>query len=115
MTERKNELFEVSATFTSTFDDTREDRLRDCNSMHLSARFDPNCQFSAMADQLASLGIFKSAATLRDEIVQNLRPNPFTVNGTPLSHYVDGNDWDAYLDSMPQCDLWRSHNTTKGS
>lgn len=53
---------------------THDDRLRDYNSMHLSVRFDPapdgNCQFNTMADQLASLGIFRSAATLRDEIVQ---------------------------------------------
>ena len=63
--------------------------------MQLSVQFDPapdgNCQFSAMADQLALLGLFRSAATLGDELVQNLRSNPFTINGTPLSHYVDGN------------------------
>ena len=53
-----------------------------------------------MVDPLASLGKFRSTVTLRDEIVQNLRSNPFTINGTPLSHYVDENDWDAFLDSM---------------
>lgn len=94
---------------------THADRLRDYNSMQLSVQFDPapdgNCQFSAMADQLASLGIFRSAATLRDEIVQNLRSNPFTINGTPLSHYVDGNDWDAYLDSMSPCGTYGDHIT----
>ena len=57
------------------------------------------------------LGIFRSLATLRDEIVQNLRSNPFTINVTPLSHYVDGNDWDAYLDSMSRCGTYGDHLT----
>lgn len=60
---------------------THRDRLDDFISMHLNVRFDPapdgNCQFAAIADQLATCGIFRSAATLREEIVQDLRSNPY--------------------------------------
>ena len=61
---------------------------------------DGNCQFAAFADQLNLAGIHRSAATLRDEIVQDLRRNPFNQAGIHLGHYVDRNDWEHYLNHM---------------
>lgn len=75
-------------------------------SMELSIRYDPDpdgkCQFAAMADQLSTLGIFSSPESLRDEIVQDLRNYPYNGNGTLLSNFVKGNDWDEYLERMAQ-------------
>lgn len=55
------------------FQYTHTDRLEEFMSMELSIRYDPdpdgNCQFAAMADQLSTLGIFRSPESLRDEIV----------------------------------------------
>lgn len=94
---------------------SHSDRLEDFISMQLRVRFDPdpdgNCQFAAMADQLATLGIFRSPETLRDEIVRDLRAHPFTENGTPLSSFVDENDWDVYLDRMTQNGEYGDHIT----
>ncbi|KAL7396332.1 hypothetical protein ABVT39_004371 [Epinephelus coioides] len=68
---------------------SHEDRLENFESSNLNIRFDPvpdgNCQFAAISDQLATIGIFHSAATLREEILANLTSHPYGVDGTPLS------------------------------
>ena len=82
---------------------THSDRIS-AFGIGLSVRLDPvgdgNCQFAAFADQLNLAGIHRSAATLRDEIVQDLRRNPFNQAGIHLGHYVDRNDWEHYLNHM---------------
>lgn len=71
---------------------------------------DGNYQFAAMADQLANLGIFRSPATLREEIVSDLAANPFAVDGTSLSCFVDGN-WDDYINHMGEAGTFGDHIT----
>lgn len=67
----------------------------------MTVAFDPlpdgNCQFAAMADQLARLGIFRSSTTLREEIVSDLWANPFGFDGTHLLNYVSDENWDDYI------------------
>ena len=55
-----------------------------------------SCQFAAITDQLATIGVFRSASTLRREIVADLTSHPHGVNGTHLSEYVEGT-WGDYL------------------
>lgn len=73
---------------------THEDRLESFGSSNLNIRLDPNpdgsCQFASIADQLATLGIFRSVSTLREEIVADLTFHLQGVDGTPLSEYVRG-------------------------
>lgn len=68
---------------------THKDHVKSFMSSGMTVKLDPlpdgNCQFAAMADQLADLGIFRSPGTLREEIVSDLAANPFTVDGIPLS------------------------------
>lgn len=51
---------------------------------------------------LQYFGIFRSATSLRQEIV--------ITHGTPLANYVEGN-WDAYLQSMGQQGTYGDHIT----
>ena len=72
----------------------------------LAVRFDPpkdgNCQFSALCNQLTQIGIFRSAKTLREELVEYLQTPPNGADGFPLELFV-GLPWDEYLKSMA-CD-----------
>ena len=69
-------------------------------SSNLNIRLDPmpdgSFQFAAIADQLATIGIFRSASLLRKEIVADLTLHPYGIVGTPLSEYVEGT-WVDYL------------------
>ena len=93
---------------------THQDRLQEFESSGLHIRLDPDpdgsCQFSAMADQLSTIGIFRSATTLREEIVTNLRNFPIAVDGTPLLQYVEGT-WTDYIHSMAQPETFGDHIT----
>ncbi|XP_049926648.1 uncharacterized protein LOC126406426 [Epinephelus moara] len=93
---------------------SHEDRLENFESSNLNIRFDPvpdgNCQFAAISDQLATIGIFRSAATLREEIVANLTSHPYGVDGTPLSEYVE-ETWAEYLQGMAQHGTYGDHLT----
>lgn len=97
------------------FQYTHTDRLEEFMSMELSICYDPdpdgNCQFAAMADQLSTLGIFRSPESLSDEIVQDLRNYPYNGNGTLLFNFVEGNDWDGYLERMSQTGTYGDHIT----
>ena len=68
---------------------SHEDRLEDLESINLNIRFDPIrdgcCQFAAISDQLATIGIFCSAETLSGEVVADLTFHPNGMDGTPLS------------------------------
>ena len=58
----------------------------------LAVRFDPlkdgNCQFSALCNQLAQIEIFRSARTLREELVEYLQTHPDGADGSPLELFV---------------------------
>lgn len=92
--------------------------MEEFESFNLNIRFDPipdgNCQFAGISDQLATIGIFRSAETLREEIVANLTFNRFTIwsgwDGTPLSEYVE-ETWGEYLQRMPQHGTYGDHQT----
>ena len=58
-----------------------------------------DCQFSAIAHHLASIGIFRSEKTIRDEICRYLEQNPSDTDGFPLELFV-GVPWSQYLASM---------------
>ena len=59
---------------------------------------------------LATIGIFRSAETLHEEIVANLTFNPYGVDGTPLSKYVE-EKWGEYLQRMAQHGTYGDHLT----
>ena len=68
--------------------------------IHFLISFDPpkdgNCQFSAVFHELMKMGIFRSAETLRKEIVLFLESNPNSADGTPLE-FFSGVPWTQYL------------------
>jgi len=62
-----------------------------------SIRLDPppngNCQFSAVANQLEMIGVHKSAETLCQEVVSDLKRNPVLPDRTPLDNFVGRNNF----------------------
>ena len=59
-------------------------------SLRLDSRPDGNCQFEAMTDQLRLVGIYRSAETLRCDIVNDLVNHPFAPDGSPFASYIVG-------------------------
>jgi len=64
-----------------------------------------------VADQLQTLGIYRSAKTLREEVVRDLRRNPLLPDGTPLNFFVGQNNLNAYLISMSNSGTFGDHIT----
>ena len=64
-----------------------------------------------MADQFASLGIFRSFTTLRQDIVSDLVANPFGLDGTPLLNCVTDQNWDDYINGMGESGTYGDHIT----
>ncbi|XP_068731120.1 uncharacterized protein [Montipora capricornis] len=62
---------------------------------------DGNCQFSALAHLLQTIGIFHSEESLRREIVRYLAENPNNQDGFPFELFV-GMPWSQYLTSIAQ-------------
>ena len=62
---------------------------------------DSNCQFSALAHLLQTIGIFCSEESLRREIVRYLTENPNNQDGFPFELFA-GMPWSQYLASMAQ-------------
>lgn len=62
---------------------------------------DGNCQFSALARLLQTIGIFRSEESLRREIVRYLTENPNNQDGFPCELFA-GMPWSQYLASMAQ-------------
>ena len=64
-----------------------------------------------MADQLASVGIFRSSTTLRQGIVSVLVANPVGLDGTPLLNFVTDQNWDDYINGMGESGTYGDHIT----
>lgn len=71
---------------------------------------DGNCQFSALCYHLSGIGIYRSAETLRKEIVQYLRNHPYGADGFPLELFI-GQPWDQYLSTMENDGTFGDHIT----
>ena len=84
------------------------------SKIHFLISFDPprdgNCQFSAVCHELMKMGIFRSAETLRKEIVLFLESNPNSADGTPLELF-SGTPWAQYLQSMARNGAFGDHIT----
>ena len=84
-------------------------RLESFGSLGFRTRLDPNsdgsCQFAAMVDQLASLEIFRSATSLRQEIVSDQMLHPLAMNGIHLSNFVEG-QWHDCAKHAAQWYIW---------
>lgn len=62
---------------------------------------DRSCQFAALAHQLSALGIFRSAETMREEIVRYLETNTVDNKGFPLLEFLpEFTSWEQYLEYM---------------
>ena len=82
---------------------TVEDVYEESTSQGYNVVFNPDgngdCRFSAIAHHLASIGIFRSERTIREEICQYLEQNPSVTDGFPLELFV-GVPWSQYLANM---------------
>ena len=68
---------------------------------------DGNCMFHAISDQLARLGLtLKTPSELRSRVVQYLRNNPLTSDGTHLREFISYQAWESYLRRMSQDGVW---------
>lgn len=67
---------------------TVEDVYEEFTSQGYNVVFNPDgngdCQFSAIAHHLASIGIYCSERTIREEICQYLEQNPSDTDGFPV-------------------------------
>ena len=70
----------------------------------LTIAFDPpgdgNCQFSAMAFYLRTLGIHRSTDLLHREIINELIRYPYLRDGSPISFFTDNLDIESYINNM---------------
>ena len=70
---------------------------------------DGNCMFHCLALQLSDiLNRQMSHDIVLNEIVDYLRKNPFTQDGTHLSSFLNDNDWEGYLLKMEN-GAWGDH------
>ena len=71
---------------------TKEYRLAAFFEQSYSVSFDPpgdkNCQFHAIAHALSRYGIYRSAQSLRADIVRHLENNPNDHDGMPLELFM---------------------------
>lgn len=76
---------------------------RDFGDVGLSLLYNPpgngNCQFEALCFWLSHLGIFRSAETIREEVVQYLEDHPNNAEGIPLELFA-AMPWSQYLREM---------------
>ena len=86
--------------------------------INFSISYDPakdaNCQFSALCHELANIGIFRSAETLREEIVSYLESHPNSPDGTPTELFA-GTPWDQYLRLMARDGSYGDHLTLQAA
>ena len=76
---------------------------RDFGDVGLFLLYNPpgngNCQFEALCFWLSHLGIFRSAETIREEVVQYLEDHPNNAEGIPLELFA-AMPWSQYLREM---------------
>ena len=79
---------------------TMDDRMHLLTEQGYSMTFNPskdeNCQFSALGHALSEYGIFRSPTTLRYEVAEYLRNNPYNAEGFPLDVFLT-QSWEDYL------------------
>ena len=74
---------------------------------HPPAPKDGNCLFHAMNDQLIRLGrVSQSATKVRCDLVNYLRSNPTTPDGTHFREFIKHGAWDTYLRRMAMDGEW---------
>ncbi|KAL9958205.1 hypothetical protein ACROYT_G035186 [Oculina patagonica] len=88
------------------------------SEMNFLISYDPpkdgNCQFSALCHELVNIGVFRSAETLRKEIVSFLESHPNSPDGTPLELFA-GIPWSQYLRSMVRNGTHGDHFTLQAA
>ena len=68
---------------------------------------DGNCLFHAMNDQLMRLGrVSQSATKVRCDLVNYLRSNPITPDGTHFREFIKHGAWDTYLRRIAMDGEW---------
>ena len=92
-----------------------EDRIDIFESQGFEVQLDPtpdgNCQCEAVVDQLRGIGIFRSIASLRSEIVGDLANRSTTSDGSSLDSFVENNDLTTYLNDMAKLGTYGDHIT----
>ena len=82
----------------------RHDHFYSFEEQEHRVAFNPNgdgsCQFAAVAFLLKNIGIFRSADTLRREIVKYLTEHRNAADGTPQELFA-AVPWDEYISGMP--------------
>ena len=74
---------------------------------HPPAPKDGNCLFHAMNDQLIRRGrVSQSATKVRCDLVNYLRSNPTTPDGTHFREFIKHGAWDIYLRRMAMDGEW---------
>ena len=72
---------------------------------------DGNCMFAAIVDQLDLAGNLDgfTPRSLRQAVVDFLRDNPESEDGTHYMMFMDGEDWEEYLTRMSHEGQWGDH------
>ena len=82
---------------------------RDFSDVGLSLLSNPpgngNCQFEALCFWLSHLGIFRSAETIREEVVQYFEDHPNNAEGIPLALFA-AVPWSQYMREMLTYDTY---------
>jgi len=74
---------------------------------HPSMPKDGNCLFHAMSDQLTRLGMStQNASELRADLVDYLRNNPATPDGTHFRYFIYHGGWESYLRRIAKDGEW---------
>ena len=79
---------------------THKEQLRSITEQGYEVLYDPpadgNCQFSVVAYALRNLKIFRSAATLRNEVINYVNTNDISPDGFPVELFA-GIPWSQYF------------------
>lgn len=71
---------------------SKQDYKREIENQGYKIMFNPpgdgSCQFSVLAHQLNSIGIYRSPKSLRDEIMRYLEAHPVDNDGFPLTELI---------------------------
>ncbi|XP_033758531.1 uncharacterized protein LOC117340864 isoform X2 [Pecten maximus] len=76
---------------------------------------DGNCMFRAIVDQLRMRGdLTMTAGKLRQNVVQYLRDNPCSEDGTHMQMFLPTEKWDDYLSRMEKDGEWGDEMALRG-